>query len=150
MWATRHYMSLLAVAVLTCGLGGTFEGPHAHAQSSSSGSARIVVVYKVSVGSFNLGNFQVTTTVRGDGYDVRGQGRFSILEGLVYSWNGKTTSRGRVTPEGPEPSNYAFSFTQGKTGERLRMTFDDDATDSPTATWTDAGGSSGTIHYDDT
>lgn len=127
MWATRHYMSLLAVAVLTCGLGGTFEGPHAHAQSSSSGSARIVAVYKVSVGSFNLGNFQVTTTVRGDGYDVRGQGRFSILEGLVYSWNGKTTSQGRVTPEGPEPSNYAFSFNNGgKKGERLRMTFDDD------------------------
>ena len=125
MWAARQYMSLMAVAALTCGLGGTFEGQRAHAQSASSGSARIVAVYKVSVGSFNLGNFQVTTTVRGDGYDVRGQGRFSILEGLIYSWNGTTASRGRVTPEGPEPSSYAFSFTDGgKNGERLRMTFD--------------------------
>lgn len=128
MWATRHCLSLVAVAALTLGLGGTFEGERAHAQGSSRGSARIVAVYKVSVGSFNLGNFKVTTTVRGDGYDVRGQGRFSILEGLIYSWNGTTASRGRVTPEGPEPSSYAFSFTNGgKNGERLRMTFGDGA-----------------------
>jgi hypothetical protein len=114
-------MSLAAVAALTCGLGGTVEG-------SNSGSARIVAIYKVNIGSFNLGNFQVTTTVRGDGYDVRGQGRFSILEGLIYSWNGTTTSRGRVTPDGPEPSMYAFSFTDGgKKGERLRVTFNDGA-----------------------
>ncbi len=135
MWATRHYMSLLAVAALTCGLGGAYEGHRAHAQNSSSGSARIVAVYKVSVGSFNLGNFRVTTTVRGDGYDVRGQGRFSILEGLIYSWNGTTTSRGRVTPEGPEPSTYAFKFTDGgKKGESLRMTFNDGAVRSVSIT----------------
>ena len=125
MWAARHCLSLVAVAALTLGLGGTFEGERAHAEGAT---ARIVAVYKVAIGSFNLGDFRVTTTLRGDGYEMRGEGRFSILEGLVFEWRGATASRGRVTPEGPEPSMYALNYTNGgKKGERLRMTFDDGA-----------------------
>lgn len=127
MWIARHCWSLVGVAALTCGLGGTFEGIGAYAEDAGD-RARIVAVYKVNVGSFNLGNFKVTTTVRGDSYDVRGAGRFSILEGLIFAWNGSTVSRGRVTPKGPEPSMYAFNYNNGgKRSERLRMTFDDGA-----------------------
>ena len=126
MWAARHCLSLLAVAGLTLGLGGTFEDERAYAQAATS--ARIIAVYRVDLGSFNLGDFRVTTTFRGDGYEMRGEGRFSILEGLVYDWRGSSASAGRVTPDGPEPSMYAMNYTAGgKTGEQLRMTFDDGA-----------------------
>ena len=125
MWAARHCLSLVAVAALTLGLGGAFEGERAHAEGET---ARIVAVYKVGIGSFNLGDFRVTTTLRGDGYEMRGEGRFSILEGLVFEWWGSSASRGRVTPDGPEPSMYALNYTDGgKNGERLRMTFDEGA-----------------------
>ena len=57
---------------------------------------------------------------------MRGEGRFTILEGLIYEWKGVTASAGRVTSEGPEPAMYALSYSDGaKTGERLRMTFGD-------------------------
>jgi len=125
MWAARHCLSLAAVVGLTLGLGGTFEGEHARAEPAG---ARIIAVYRVDLGSFNLGEFRVTTTFRGDGYEMRGEGRFSILEGLVYEWRGSTASKGRVTPEGPEPAMYALNYTNGGTkGEQLRMTFDDGA-----------------------
>ncbi len=95
---------------------------------SAPASARIVAIYRVDLGSFNLGDFRVTTTFRGDGYEMRGEGRFSILEGLVYDWRGSSASAGRVTPDGPEPSMYALNYTDGgKRGEQLRMTFDDGA-----------------------
>ncbi|ODR98267.1 hypothetical protein AUC69_10280 [Methyloceanibacter superfactus] len=112
---------------MTLGLGGTFEDERAHAESAPA-SARIVAIYRVDLGSFNLGDFRVTTTFRGDGYEMRGEGRFSILEGLVYDWRGSSASAGRVTPDGPEPSMYALNYTDGgKRGEQLRMTFDDGA-----------------------
>jgi hypothetical protein len=127
MWAAQHWLSLVAVAGLTLGLGGTFEDEHAHAEPAPA-SAHIVAIYRVDLGSFNLGDFRVTTTFRGDGYEMRGEGRFSILEGLVYDWRGSSASAGRVTPNGPEPSMYALNYTDGgKRGERLRMTFDDGA-----------------------
>jgi hypothetical protein len=128
MWAARHCLSLGAVAGLTLGLSGTFEDEHAHAEAAAPASARIVAIYRVDLGSFNLGDFRVTTTFRGDGYEMRGEGRFSILEGLVYDWRGSSASAGRVTPNGPEPSMYALNYTDGgKRGEQLRMTFNDGA-----------------------
>lgn len=126
MRAARHCLSLAAVAALTCGLGGTFPGEGAYAENSLSTANRIVAVYRVNLGAFNLGNFRLTTVFRGDDYEMRGEGRFTILEGLIYEWKGVTASAGRVTSEGPEPAMYALSYSDGaKTGERLRMTFGD-------------------------
>ncbi|MEZ5828925.1 MAG: DUF3108 domain-containing protein [Hyphomicrobiales bacterium] len=128
MRATRHCLSLGAVAVLTLGLGGTFEHDRAYAESAAQGVARIVANYQVAIGNFNLGNFRITTTLNGDGYDMRGEGRFSILEGIIYQWTGATSSRGKVTDTGPEPATYAFSYSLGaKQGERVRMLFADGA-----------------------
>ena len=61
---------------------------------------------------------------RGDDYEMRGEARFSILQGLVYQWNGTTASTGRVTSAGPEPAMYALSYSDGgRKTEQLRMTF---------------------------
>ena len=64
--------------------------------------ARITAVYRVDLAGFNLGDFKLTTTFRGEEYQMRGEGRFTILQGLVYEWRGVTASTGRVTSDGPE------------------------------------------------
>ena len=121
----RHCLSLAAVAALTCGLGGNLPVEPALAEDGLSPPSRIIAVYRVDVGSFNLGNFKLTTTFRGDGYQMRGEGRFTVLQGLIYEWRGVTASSGRVTSTGPEPAMYAFNYADSaKAGERLRMTFD--------------------------
>jgi hypothetical protein len=128
MWAARYCLSFVAVAGLTLGLGGNLDAGHAVAEDVSPKASSIVAVYQVNLGRLNLGNFQVTTTFRGDGYRMRGEGRFSILEGIIYKWIGSTSSTGRVTPEGPAPATYAFSYSDGgRKNEQLRMTFDDGA-----------------------
>jgi hypothetical protein len=128
MWAARHYLSFAAVAGLTLGLGGNLNGERAQAEDVSPRASSIVAVYQVNLGRLNLGDFRVTTTFRGDGYRMRGEGQFSILEGIIYKWIGSTSSAGRVTPDGPAPKTYAFSYSDGgRNSERLRMTFDDGA-----------------------
>ena len=124
MRSARYCLSLLAVAGLTLGLGPAWQGERARAEAPTTTAARITAVYKVNLGRFNLGNFRVTTTLRGDGYRMRGEGTFSVLEGLVFKWQGVTSGNGRVTEQGPVPDVYAFSFSDGgKKSERLRMTF---------------------------
>ncbi|MGH6736797.1 MAG: DUF3108 domain-containing protein [Methyloceanibacter sp.] len=129
MWAARHCLSLVAVGALTLGLGGTFEHKQALAETASAPASRIIANYQVNLGKLNLGNFRVTTTFSGDGYQMRGEGRFTILEGIIYEWRGVTSSVGRVTGDGrPEPATYAFSYSNGgNRGERLRMIFGDGA-----------------------
>ncbi|MGH6832020.1 MAG: DUF3108 domain-containing protein [Methyloceanibacter sp.] len=121
----RHCLSLAAVAALTCGLGGNLPVKPALAEDGFSAPSRIVAVYRVDLGSFNLGNFKLTTTFRGEDYQMRGEGRFTVLQGLIYEWRGVTASSGRVTSMGPEPAMYAFNYADSaKMGERLRMRFD--------------------------
>lgn len=128
MQRARQCLSLAAVAALTCGLGGNLPPDTAYAEDTRAAASRITAVYRVDLAGFNLGDFRLTTTFRGDDYEMRGEGRFSILEGLVYEWRGVTASTGRVTSAGPEPAMYALSYSDsGKQSERLRMTFGDRA-----------------------
>jgi len=125
MQEARHCLSLAAVAALTCGLGGNFPPSTAYAESKLSATSRITAVYRVDIGNFNLGDFKLTTTFRGDDYEIRGEGRFKVLQGLIYEWRGVTASYGRVTDTGPEPTMYAFNYADSaKAAERLRLTFD--------------------------
>jgi hypothetical protein len=121
----RYCLSLAAVAAVTCGLGGNLPPSTAYAENSLSTPSRITAVYRVDIGNFNLGDFKLTTTFRGDDYEIRGEGRFKVLQGLIYEWRGVTASYGRVTDTGPEPTMYAFNYADSaKAGERLRLTFD--------------------------
>ena len=125
MHRARHCFSLAAVAALTGGLGGNLPADTAYAENSVFTANRIVAVYRVDIGNFNLGEFKLTTTFRGNDYAMRGEGRFKVLEGLIYEWRGVPASYGRVTDTGPEPTMYAFNYADSaKMGERLRITFD--------------------------
>jgi uncharacterized protein DUF3108 len=120
----RHYLSLASVAVLTCGLGGGSSGDSAYAENNIGSANRITAVYRVDLAGFNLGDFRLTTMFRGTDYEMRGEGRFSVLEGLLFEWRGTTASRGKFTGSVPEPAMYALNFVGGDESQQLRMTFD--------------------------
>jgi hypothetical protein len=126
MQQARRCLSLFAVAALTCGLSGNPPLGAAHAESGLSAPSRITAVYRVMLGSLNLGDFRLTASFHGEDYEMRGEGRFSVLLGLIYEWRGVTAGKGRVTSTGPEPAMYSFSYSDSaKMGERLRLTFSD-------------------------
>ena len=120
----RYYLSLPAVAVLSCGLSGGLADDSAYAESSIGSANRITAVYRVDLGGFNLGDFRLTTVFRGTDYEMQGEGRFSVLEGLLFEWRGTTASRGKFAGSVPEPATYALNFVGGDKSQQLRMTFD--------------------------
>jgi hypothetical protein len=124
MQQARHCLSLVAVVAMTLAIGGRLPAANAYAGNALSSASRITAVYRVDLAGFNLGNFNLTTVFRGDDYEMRGEARFSILQGLLYQWTGTTASVGRVTSAGPEPAMYALSYSDGgRKTEQLRMTF---------------------------
>ena len=46
------------------------------------------------------------------------------MGGLLYAWRGSTSSKGRVTDDGPVPATYAFDYNGGDGSQRLHVTFD--------------------------
>jgi hypothetical protein len=127
MRAARHCLSLAAVAALTCGLGGSPLTDRALAEVGIATASQVVAIYRVELAGFNLGDFRLTAKFHGPDYEMRGEARFSILQGLIYEWHGTTASTGKMTSAGPEPEMYALNFQGGDKGEQLRMTFADGA-----------------------
>src|SRR5262245_25751227 len=56
--------------------------------------------------------------------EVRGDGHFSLLGGLLYNLRTTTASSGKVTDAGPEPKMYLLSYASGGDSGQLRMSFD--------------------------
>jgi len=124
MRATRHCMSLAALVVLSSGFIGSPSVETAFAEDSGASLRRIVATYRVDVGGFNLGDFRLTTVLRGSDYEMQGEGQFSMMGGLLYAWHGTTASKGKVTDAGPEPATYALNYNGSDESQRLRVIFD--------------------------
>jgi Protein of unknown function (DUF3108) len=120
MSARRYALVFVGILLLTCSLlrGGVF------AEETPAAATRIVAIYRVDLAGFNLGDFCLTTVLKGSDYQMRGEGHFSILAGLIYDWRGTTASSGKVTNAGPEPAMYALSYAGGGESAQLRVSFD--------------------------
>jgi hypothetical protein len=127
MRVSRPCLSLAAAAVLICGVSGRPSAETTFAEASATSTKRIIATYQVDLGGFNLGQFRLTTVFRGSDYEMRGEGQFSVMGGLLYEWHGTTASKGKVTDLGPEPTTYALNYNGGDESQRLRVTFDDGA-----------------------
>src|SRR5262249_3258541 len=126
MRAVRLCLSL-ALTILCFGVIGTAWFEAAFAEYSTTSSYRIIATYRVAFGRFNLGNFRLTTMLRGSEYKTLGEGQFSVMGGLLYAWRGSTSGKGRLTDDGPEPASYAFDYDGGDGSQRLHVTFDKNA-----------------------
>ena len=56
-------------------------------------------------------------------YQMKGDGRFSVLGGLIYEWSGGTTSAGKLSKSGPQPSLYTLSYSGGDAHGDVRISF---------------------------
>jgi hypothetical protein len=123
MRAVRQCLSL-TLTILCFGVIDSAWFEAAFAEGSTTSSYRIIATYRVDFGGFNLGNFRLTTVLRGSEYKTRGEGQFSVMGGLLFAWRGSTSSKGRVTDDGPVPATYAFDYNGGDGSQRLHVTFD--------------------------
>ena len=92
MRAVRQHLSL-TLTILCFGVIDTTWFKAAFAEGSTTSSYRIIATYRVDFGGFNLGNFRLTTVLRGSEYKTRGEGQFSVMGGLLYAWRGSTSSK---------------------------------------------------------
>ena len=88
---------------------------------------RIWATYEVALAGFSLGEFRLTASFQGPSYEMQAEGRFALLTGWFYSASGSTTSTGRLTEDGPEPSTFSVRFEGGHKKEHRRVSFADGA-----------------------
>ena len=93
------------------------------AEETPTTAVRVIAVYRIDLADFNLGDFRFTTLLNGANYQMRGEGHFSMLGGLIYNWQGTTGSSGKLTNLGPEPAAYALNYVDGGESAQLHVSF---------------------------
>ena len=105
----------------------TLSSGGALAEDAGKGATKITANYGVYWAGLRFGDVRLVITVRGSRYKMKGNGRFSVMGGLIYEWRGNTASAGELTKSGPEPSLYTLSYSGGDKHGDVRISFVDGA-----------------------
>ena len=95
------------------------------AEGAGQEATTITANYGVYWAGLRFGDVRLDIIVSGSRYKMRGSGRFSVMGGLIYEWRGSTTSAGKLTESGPEPSLYTLSYSGGDKHGDVRISFAD-------------------------
>ena len=97
------------------------------AEDAGRGATQITANYGVYWAGLHFGDVRLDITVRSSDYEMKGDGRFSVLGGLIYEWRGDTTSEGKLSKSGPKPSLYTLNYSGGDKHGDVRISFADGA-----------------------
>ena len=93
------------------------------AEDAGRAATRITANYGVYWAGLHFGDIRVDITVRSSDYEMKGDGKSSGLGGLIYQWSGGTTSAGKLSKSGPQPSLYTLSYSGGNKHGDVRISF---------------------------
>jgi len=115
-------MPLRLLALLLVMAGSAVSGG-ALAEDAGRGTTQITANYGVYFVGLHFGDVRLIISVRNFGYEMKGDGRFSLLGGLIYEWRGATMSAGKLDKSGPKPSLYTLSYSGGNKEGHVRVAF---------------------------
>lgn len=72
--------------------------------------------YKVHFGGFQIGEFRLNSTVKGNTYELKSSAELSVLMG-AWKWKGSTHASGTVAGNAATPEAYDFNYKSKKTGK---------------------------------
>ena len=114
--------ALAGLLLLACG-----ASQAENAASQAAATSKLQATYDMSLGPFDLGDFQLTASFDGPQYDIQAKAKFEILKGLLFRGGGTTRSAGVLTEKGLEPSVFEVSYKGGDQKELRTMRFADGA-----------------------
>lgn len=113
--------SYIVILTLSAAFGGCIAGsPPAQAQGKPS---KVNAKYNINFNGINIGDFKLLATFSDSEYSMSAQARISLLAGMLFEWNGSTTSSGRVISRGPLPYAYSFGYRTSDKSEKIDVKF---------------------------
>jgi hypothetical protein len=117
--AGRSASLLLAIGLAVC-----VSIPASSQQLAVEGKpTKVNARYGINFNGFNIGEFKLAATLANSEYTVDAQARISLLAGILFEWQGNTSSSGRVMSRGPLPYSYSFGYRTSEKSEKIDVKF---------------------------
>jgi hypothetical protein len=107
-----------AIPALTLIMAASGFSPPAAAEN-----AKIFARYDIAYNGLSIGTFRFSSNWNTRDYHLRAGARISLLNGMLFEWNARTESSGRLTPDGPKPERYNFGYESGNKAGSVRLRF---------------------------
>lgn len=130
MSGARRYTVMrfpLLVGLRLLAIAASLPAGGAAAEDAGVPATEVTANYGVYWAGMHLGDVRLAMTLRGSDYQMKGDGHFAVLGGLLYDWHGGTTSAGTLGNGSPKPSLYTLSYAGGDKQSDLRITFTEGA-----------------------
>ena len=85
--------------------------------------AKIFARYDIAYNGLSIGTFRFRSNWNTRDYHLRAGARISLLNGMLFEWNARTESSGRLTSDGPKPERYNFGYESGDKAGSVRLRF---------------------------
>ncbi len=86
-------------------------------------SSKVTAKYGINFNGINIGEFKFNATLSNSEYSTAAQAKISLLAGMLFEWNGNTSSAGRVMSRGPIPYTYTFGYRTSEKSEKIDVKF---------------------------
>ncbi len=97
--------------------------------SATANDTKIVARYDIAFNGLSIGTFRFESDLNGNSYLLRAGARISLLNGILFDWNARTESAGRLTSGGPRPERYSFGFESADQAGSVRLRFNGSSVD---------------------
>jgi len=119
--ASRYRSVLLFLTLFLPFLVGAWG--HGQIAAADSKPSKVTAKYNINFNGLNIGDFKLLATLANSEYNVSAQARISLLAGMLFEWNGLTSSSGRVMSRGPLPYAYSFGYKSNDKSEKIDVKF---------------------------
>jgi Protein of unknown function (DUF3108) len=117
-------LSRRCLPVVALALGVTMLAGHSsQGDPAESRPTKVKANYGINFNGLNIGDFKLSATLANGEYTVNADAQISVLAGMLFAWNGTTSSSGRVISRGPLPYAYSFGYKTSEKSEKIDIKF---------------------------
>lgn len=95
----------------------------AHSETAAKDRKKVTAEYDISFNGFSIGQFRVDSSITPEQYSVKANARISVLAGILFEWQGNTSSSGGMSAGAPRPETYTFGYVTSEKRETIDVEF---------------------------
>ena len=84
---------------------------------------KVTAEYNINFNSMNIGTFKLWSDLDSKEYSVKARANISLLAGILFEWQGDTSSSGQVMARLPRPYSYSFGYSTSEKRESIDIKF---------------------------
>lgn len=93
------------------------------AEPAAANESKVSARYNIAFNGLSIGTFRFNSNWTPSAYHLRAGARISLLNGMLFEWNARTESTGRLTNGGPRPKRYSFGYESGDKAGSVYLRF---------------------------